>query len=195
MNAPLVGMISRLVDQKGFELIESAIHRLLALDLGLVILGTGESRFEDFLRRISERYAGQVGIRIGFDENLAHKIEAGSDIFLLPSRFEPCGLNQMYSLRYGTIPVVHGTGGLDDAIKSYDPESAEGNGFKFESYDAEALLASLQQAVALYHDREAWERLMRRGMQMNFSWASPARAYSDLYAKALEKRRGAAVLV
>jgi starch synthase len=195
MNAPLVGMISRLVDQKGFELLENAIHRLLALDLGLVILGTGEARYEEFLRRVSERYAGQVGVRIGFDNSLAHKIEAGSDIFLMPSRFEPCGLNQMYSLRYGTIPVVHGTGGLDDSIDSYDRESAEGNGFKFESYDAESLLASLQQAMALYHDREAWEHLMRRGMKMDFSWANPARAYSDLYAKALEKRRGSAVLV
>jgi starch synthase len=136
-----------------------------------------------------------VGVRIGFDNVLAHRIEAGSDIFLLPSRYEPCGLNQMYSLRYGTIPVVHGTGGLDDTIVPYDHETAEGNGFKFESYDAEALLASLQQAVALYHDREAWERLMRRGMQTDFSWATPARAYSDLYAKALAKRRGSAVLV
>jgi starch synthase len=195
MDIPLVGMISRLVDQKGLELIENTIHRLLALDLGLVILGTGEARYEEFLRRISERYAAQVGLRIGFDNGLAHQIEAGSDIFLMPSRFEPCGLNQMYSLRYGTIPVVHGVGGLDDTIESYDHESAEGNGFKFESYDAEALLASLQQAVALYHDREAWERLMRRGMRMDFSWANPARAYSDLYAKALAKRRGSAVLV
>jgi starch synthase len=195
MNAPLVGMISRLVDQKGFELIENAIHRLLALDLGLVILGTGEARYEEFLRGVSERYAGQVGVRIGFDNGLAHQIEAGSDIFLMPSRFEPCGLNQMYSLRYGTIPVVHSTGGLDDTIASYDHESADGNGFKFESYDAEALLVSLQQAVALYHDRAAWERLMRRGMQMDFSWANPARAYGDLYAKALAKRRGSAVLV
>ncbi|HEX2280101.1 MAG TPA: glycogen synthase GlgA [Candidatus Tectomicrobia bacterium] len=195
MNAPLVGMISRLVDQKGFELLENAINRILALDLGLVVLGTGEARYEAFLRRVSERYAGQVGVRIGFDNVLAHRIEAGSDIFLLPSRYEPCGLNQMYSLRYGTIPVVHGTGGLDDTIVPYDHETAEGNGFKFESYDAEALLASLQQAVALYHDREAWERLMRRGMQTDFSWATPARAYSDLYAKALAKRRGSAVLV
>jgi len=195
MNAPLVGMISRLVDQKGFELLENAINRILALDLGLVVLGTGEARYEEFLRRVSERYAGQVGVRIGFDNALAHRIEAGSDIFLLPSRYEPCGLNQMYSLRYGTIPVVHGTGGLDETIVAYDHETAEGNGFKFESYDAEALLASLQQAVALYHDREAWERLMRRGMQTDFSWATPARAYSDLYAKALAKRRGSAVLV
>lgn len=195
MNAPLVGMISRLVDQKGFELIENAIHRLLALDLGLVILGTGGARYEEFLRRVSERYAGQMGVRIGFDNGLAHKVEAGSDIFLMPSRFEPCGLNQMYSLRYGTIPVVHATGGLDDTIDAYDHESTTGNGFKFEPYDAEALLASLQQAVALYHHREAWERLMRRGMQMDFSWSNPARAYSDLYAKMLAKRRGSALLV
>jgi starch synthase len=195
MNAPLAGMVSRLVDQKGFELVENAIHRLLALDLGLVILGTGEARYEDFLRRIGERYAGQVGVRIGFDNALAHRIEAGSDMFLIPSHFEPCGLNQMYSLRYGTIPVVHATGGLADTIESYDPESDKGNGFKFEPYDADALLASLQQAVTLYHNREAWERLMRRGMQMDFSWANPALAYSDLYAKALQKRRGSAVLV
>jgi starch synthase len=195
MNAPLVGMILRLVDQKGFELIENAIHRLLALNVGLVILGTGETRYEDFLRYMSERYAGQVGVSIGFDNVLAHRIEAGSDMFLIPSRFEPCGLNQLYSLRYGTIPVVHGTGGLDDTIESYDRGSDRGNGFKFETYDADALLAALQQAVTLYRDREAWERLMRRGMQLDFSWTNPAQAYSDLYAKVLEKRRGSAVLV
>jgi starch synthase len=147
------------------------------------------------LRYMSERYAGQVGVSIGFDNVLAHRIEAGSDMFLIPSRFEPWGLNQLYSLRYGTIPVVHGTGGLDDTIESYDRGSDRGNGFKFETYDADALLAALQQAVTLYRDREAWERLMRRGMQLDFSWTNPAQAYSDLYAKVLEKRRGSAVLV
>lgn len=195
MNLPLVGMISRLIDQKGFDLLEHTIHRLLTLDLGLIVLGTGEAHYEDFLRRISERYPGRVGVNIGLDNGLAHKIEAGSDIFLMPSRVEPCGLNQMYSLRYGAIPVVHGTGGLDDTVESYDPESDGGNGFKFETYDAEALLTALQQALTLYRDRAAWERLMRRGMQMDFSWTNPAHAYGDLYAKALEKRRGSAVLV
>jgi starch synthase len=195
MNTPLVGMISRLVDQKGFDLIEGAIHRLLALDLGLVVLGIGEARYEDFLRRIRERYAGKVGVIIGFDNGLAHKIEAGSDIFLIPSRFEPCGLNQMYSLRYGTIPVVRATGGLDETIESYDPASDHGSGFKFAPYDAEAMLATLQRALTLYRDRPAWERLMRRGMQTDFSWTKPAQAYTELYAKALVKRRGSTRLV
>jgi starch synthase len=192
MNAPVVGMISRLVDQKGFDLIESTIHRMLALDLGLVVLGTGEARYEDFLRQIQARYAGKMSVAISFDNILAHKIEAGSDIFLMPSRFEPCGLNQMYSLRYGTVPVVRATGGLDDSIESYDPASGHGNGFKFAAYDAEALLATLQRALTLYRDRAAWEHLMRRGMQADFSWAKSAHSYSDLYAKALAKRRGSA---
>jgi starch synthase len=195
MNGPVVGMISRLVDYKGFDLIESAIHRMLALDLGLVVLGMGEPRYEDFLRQIRERYAGKVGVAIGFDNVLAHKIEAGSDIFLMPSRFEPCGLNQMYSLRYGTVPVVRATGGLDDTVEAYEPASDRGNGFKFETYDAEALLATLQRALMLYHDRAAWERLMQRGMQADFSWGKSGQAYADLYARALAKRRGAAVQV
>jgi starch synthase len=195
LDAPIVGMILRLVDQKGFDLVERAIHRMLALDLGLVVLGTGEARYEDFLRQIKQRYAGKVGVYIGFDDVLAHKIEAGSDIFLMPSRFEPCGLNQMYSLRYGTVPVVYATGGLDDTIAPYHPASDRGNGFKFEAYDAETLLATLQQALTLYRDRGAWERLMQRGMQEDFSWTKSARAYADLYATALTKRRGSTVLV
>jgi starch synthase len=195
MNAPVLGMISRLVDQKGLDLIESAIHRMLALDLGLVVLGTGEARYEEFLRQLRVRYAGKVGVTIGFENALAHKIEAGSDIFLMPSRFEPCGLNQMYSLRYGAVPVVHATGGLDDTIESYEPTLDRGNGFKFAPYDAEALLATLQRAVTLYRDRAAWERLMQRGMQADFSWAKSAQAYADLYATALARRRGPAVPV
>ncbi|MGH8068808.1 MAG: glycogen synthase GlgA [Candidatus Entotheonellia bacterium] len=195
MDAPVVGMISRLIDQKGFDLIESTIHRMLALDVGVVLLGTGEARYEALLRQTRERYAGKVGVTIGFDNLLAHKIEAGSDIFLMPSRFEPCGLNQMYSMRYGTVPVVRATGGLDDTIEAYDPVSGHGNGFKFEAYDAEALLATLQRALTLYRDRVAWERLMRQGMQTDFSWMKSAQAYSDLYAKALAKRRGSAVPV
>jgi starch synthase len=193
IDAPVVGMISRLVDQKGFHLLEEAIQRMLALDIGLVVLGTGEAHYEQFLRQLGERYAGQVGVVIGFDNVLAHKIEAGSDIFLLPSRFEPCGLNLMYSLRYGTIPVVRATGGLDDTIEHYNPALDQGNGFKFDAYDAEALLMTLQQALSLYRQRDTWERLMRRGMQAYFSWARSAQAYTDLYTQALAKRRGSLV--
>lgn len=191
IHTPLVGMISRLVDQKGLNLLEEAIHRMLALDIGFVVLGTGEARYEQFFRQLGERYQGKVGVVLGFDEVLAHKIEAGSDLFLLPSRFEPCGLNQMYSLRYGTIPVVHATGGLDDTITEYDPTSDQGSGFKFETYDAEALLATLQQALTLYRHRDAWERLMRRGMQTDFSWAKSAQAYNELYVQAWARRQGA----
>jgi starch synthase len=147
------------------------------------------------LQRLCQRYSGRVGVSIGFDTALAHKIEAGSDLFLMPSRFEPCGLSQMYSLRYGSVPIVHATGGLDDTIEAYEPASERGNGFKFAPYDAEALLATLQRALTLYHDRTAWVRLMQRGMQADHSWLKSAQAYADLYATALERRRGAAVLV
>lgn len=190
MQAPLVGMISRLVDQKGLDLVGSVIHRMLALDLGLIVLGTGEAQYETLLRQVAQRYPAKVGVRIGFDNTLAHQIEAGSDIFLMPSRFEPSGLNQIYSLKYGTIPVVRATGGLDDTIAPYDPLLDRGNGFKFEPYDAEALLATLQEALTLYRHGTAWERLMRRAMQTDFSWTKSAQEYVDLYARAIAKRRG-----
>jgi starch synthase len=195
MNAPVVGMTSRLVDQTGFDLIESAIHRMLALNLALVVLGAGEARYEEFLRQLRQRYAGKVGVSIGFDHVLSHKIKAGSDIFLMPSRFEPCGLNQMYSLCYGAVPVVHATGGLDDTIESYESTFDRGNGFKFAPYDAEALLATLQRALTLYRDRATWMRLMQRGMQADFSWVKSAQAYADLYATALARGRRAALPV
>jgi starch synthase len=195
LHTPLVGLISRLVDQKGLDLVQQAFHRMLALDLGVVVLGTGEARYETWLREMRQRYPAKVGVHIGFDHALAHKIEAGSDLFLMPSRFEPCGLNQLYSLRYGTIPVVHATGGLDDTIEAYDPTLDHGNGFKFAPYDAEALLAALQQALSTYRDRAAWEQLMRRGMRGDFSWRRSAQEYVKLYALALAKRRGAAASV
>ncbi len=194
LHTPLIGMITRLVDQKGMDLVRSAIHRMLALDLGLVVLGTGEAQYESFLREVAQRYPTKVGVRIGFDNGLAHKIEAGSDLFLMPSRFEPCGLNQIYSLQYGTIPVVRATGGLDDTIEPYDPMLDRGNGFKFGPYDAEVLLATLQGALTAYRDRSAWERLMRRAMQADFSWTRSAQEYVDLYARAIARRRGAPAL-
>jgi starch synthase len=194
-QVPVVGMISHLVDHKGFDLLECIFQRMLALDLSLVVLGRGDPHHEAFLQQIQARYPTKVGLSLGVDDTLAHKIIAGSDIFLMPSQFEPCGLNQMYSLHYGTIPVVHATGGLDDTIESYDAVVESGNGFKFTPYEAEALLATLQQALALYRQRDAWERLMRRGMQADFSWAKPAQEYVTLYTRAAAKRRGTTVLV
>lgn len=190
MNAPLVGMVSRLVDQKGLDLIESIIDRMLALQLGLIVLGTGEAHYETLLREVAQRYPAKVGVRIGFDNILAHKIEAGSDIFFMPSRFEPSGLNQIYSLKYGTIPLVRATGGLDDTIDPYDAVVDRGNGFKFEAYEAEPLLVTLQQVLTLYRNRPSWERLMRRAMEADFSWIKSAQAYVDLYTKAIARRRG-----
>jgi starch synthase len=192
---PVVGMVSRLVSPKGFDLLENVIQRLLALDLGLVLLGTGETRYEAFWQGIQARYPAKVGVCIGFDNTLAHKIEAGSDLFLIPSRIEPCGLNQMYSLRYGTVPIVRATGGLDDTVEPYDAALDRGNGFKFAPYEAEALLMTVQQALAVYHDRAAWERLMRRGMDTDFSWAKSAQQYVTLYARATAMRRGTTALV
>jgi starch synthase len=194
-QVPLIGMISHLVDQKGFDLLENTVHRLLALDVGIILLGTGEARYEAFWQQIQARYPTQVGVRIGFDNTLAHKIEAGSDLFLMPSRIEPCGLNQMYSLRYGTVPVVRATGGLDDVIEAHDWALDRGNGFKFAPYEAEAILTTMQQALAVYRDRAAWERLMRRGMAADFSWSKPAQEYVTLYTRAAAKRRGTSVLV
>jgi starch synthase len=195
LHTPVVGMISRLIDQKGLDLVEQALHRMLALDFGLVVLGAGEKRYETWLQEMRQRYPGKIGVHIGFDHALAHKIEAGSDLFLMPSQFEPCGLNQLYSLRYGTIPVVHATGGLDDTIEPYEPAFDHGNGFKFVPYETEAMLAALQQALMVYRERAAWERLMRRAMQADFSWTRSARDYVTLYTRALAKRRGSPVTV
>jgi starch synthase len=140
----------------------------------LVALGTGDPKYEEIFRQLAQDHPDKVGVRIAYDEALAHKIEAGADIFLMPSRYEPCGLNQIYSLRYGTVPVVRATGGLDDTID-------EGTGFKFDMYSGAALLEALQQALAAYQDRPEWEQRMRRGMQKDFSWQASAAEYSSLY--------------
>lgn len=189
-RAPLIGMISRLVDQKGLDLISEAADAILQLNVRMVVLGTGQKKYHDMLERMMSEHPSEVRAFFGFDEALAHLIEAGSDLYLMPSRFEPCGLNQMYSLRYGTIPVVRATGGLADTIRDFDETSGEGNGFVFHEYSARALLAALGRAVALYRDKpEVWRGLMARAMREDFSWDRSARQYLELYQRALEKRR------
>ena len=181
-DVPLVGMISRLVEQKGFDLIIPAFDRMMSLGIQFVVLGTGEPRYEEALRDAASRYPGRVAALITFSEEWAHRIEAASDIFLMPSKFEPCGLNQMYSLRYGAVPVVRATGGLKDTVRECDPGSDSGNGFLFEEYTPEAMLAALKRAVDLYrNDRDAWRRLMVRGMREDHSWEASAREYVELY--------------
>ena len=181
---PLIGMVSRLVDQKGFDLLQAAADELPGLGASFVLLGTGDRRYEDLWRGLARRFPDVVAAHIGFDEGLAHLIEGGSDIFLMPSQFEPCGLNQMYSLRYGTVPLVRATGGLYDTVSNYDAATGEGTGFTFHDYSPEALLGTLRWALAVYRDRDAWRRLQRAGMQRDHSWDSSARAYVSVYERA-----------
>jgi len=184
LRRPIVGMVSRLVDQKGLDLVDAAIDALLALDVTWIFVGSGEPRFEDGLRRLAERHPARVGVFIGFNEDLAHLVEAGADMFLMPSKFEPCGLNQMYSLRYGTVPIVHAVGGLDDTIQPYTGRARHANGFKFHDASPEALVRTVRQAVRLYHDRENWRQLIRQGMTEDHSWRIPAREYVKVYRRA-----------
>lgn len=189
-DIPLIGMISRLADQKGFDLIAKIADELMGLNLQMVILGTGDRRYHEWLEKLATRYPTKIGVNLTFDNELAHLIEAGSDMFLMPSRYEPCGLNQLYSLRYGTVPIVRATGGLVDTIQNYDPATSEGNGLGFERYAPPDLLDAVERALKMYPMKETWVQIMRRGMTADFSWAVSARKYIDLYKKAWTKRRG-----
>ncbi len=189
-NAPLLGMISRLADQKGFDLLMEILEELFSLNIGFVLLGTGEQKYHDLFTQVAHKYPQKAGIRIAYDDRLAHKIEAGSDLFLMPSKYEPCGLNQIYSLKYGTIPVVRATGGLDDTITHYNPTTQKGNGFKFTRYDAKEFLNTIKEAIGFYFQPEHWRPLLHNAMTADFSWKRSAKAYLQLYRKALEKKRG-----
>lgn len=184
---PLVGLISRMVDQKGFDLLAEVGDELPRLDASFVLLGTGEARYEAWWQSLAARHPDRIAVRIGFDEALAHRIEAGADLFLMPSRFEPCGLNQMYSQRYGTVPVVRATGGLADTVRDVDAASGEGTGFAFREATGAALLAALRRALETYRDRAAWRRIQAAGMRQDFSWDAFARQYAAVYERAYNK--------
>ena len=186
-RAPLVAMISRMVDQKGFDLLAALSATLPNLGATLVLLGTGERRYEELWRDLASRHPDRVAVRIGFDEGLAHLIEGGADVFLMPSRFEPCGLNQMYSLRYGTVPVVRATGGLYDTVEDVSVTAGRrtGTGFTFDVYSPAALLRAIQRAIATFADRPLWRRIQQAGMRRDFSWDASARAYVEVYERAL----------
>jgi starch synthase len=186
---PLIGMISRMVDQKGFDLIAAVADELPKLGAGFVVLGTGDRRYEDLWRDLAAKHPTVIAARIGFDEALAHLIEGGADIFLMPSRFEPCGLNQMYSLRYGTIPVVRATGGLNDTVLDVDPETCRGTGFRFVEYTPQALLGAIRRALAAFGNRPLWRRIQKGGMRQDFSWDASAREYVDVYERAARRVR------
>jgi starch synthase len=174
-EVPIIGVVSRLAAQKGFDLIAQLAEDLVKWDIRMVVLGSGESQYENLFRALAQNSPDKFAVRIAYDDAFAHKIEAGSDVFLMPSRYEPCGLNQMYSLRYGTVPVVHATGGLDDTIDS-------STGFKFYSYSADALAGALREALTVYWtDRERWTTMMEAGMRRDYSWSASAAEYSSLY--------------
>lgn len=178
---PLLGIVSRLVSQKGLDLVEAIVDELLNQDVQLVILGSGDRHYQDYFRSAASRHLGKLAVRIGFDEALAHKIEAGADMFLMPSRYEPCGLNQLYSLKYGTIPIVRATGGLKDSVDEFDPISGKGNGFVFENYSASALLDAVRRALAAFTNKSQWDALMKNAMAADHSWSCSAGEYLALY--------------
>jgi starch synthase len=184
-RAPVVGIIARLTDQKGFDLITPIVEALLQhLRAQFVLLGTGEQRYHDFFVELSNRYPEQAGIFLTFNASLARRIYAGSDLFLMPSRFEPCGLGQMIAMRYGSVPLVRAVGGLADTVRDYDPTTGEGTGFVFGVYDAMALYTALVRAVETYRHQDIWRELQVRCMQQDFSWEASARRYVELYTQA-----------
>ncbi|MBI2963697.1 MAG: glycogen synthase GlgA [Deltaproteobacteria bacterium] len=190
LDTPLVGMVTRLTLQKGCDLVLGAAAELLRQGVGLAVLGSGDPWLEEGFRNLAGAHPGRVAVRIGYDESLSHRIEAGADLFLMPSRYEPCGLNQMYSLRYGTVPVVRATGGLDDTVRDADEDPRRGNGFKFREPRGDELAAALRRAVRAYHEPARWERLQQTGMAEDFSWSLSARRYAEIYDRLREDRRG-----
>ncbi len=179
LTRPLIGIVSRFVSQKGFDLIAAIAEQLAALDIYVAALGTGEAKYEELFSTMAARHPDKFLLRIGYDDALAHQIEAGSDMFLMPSKYEPCGLNQIYSLKYGAVPIVRATGGLDDTIQSFDGKA--GTGFKFEDYSAHALLRSIHEALEAFRSNESWRQLMLNGMAKDYSWNASAREYSGIY--------------
>jgi starch synthase len=180
-NRPVLGIVSRFADQKGFDLIAQVAHELMQEELQLAVLGTGDHRYEELFQALAADFPGRVAVKIAYDNRMAHLIEAGADMFLMPSRYEPCGLNQIYSLRYGTVPIVRATGGLDDTIDTFDLEIGTGTGFKFVEYTGAALLYTIRQALHHYSSEGIWKRIQLNGMAKDFSWNTPAAEYAKLY--------------
>jgi starch synthase len=187
-RSPVIGIVSRFAAQKGFDLIAQIIDRIVREDMILVILGTGDRQYENMFARIAKQFPDKISVKIAYDNALAHKVEAGSDMFLMPSRYEPSGLNQMYSLKYGTVPLVRATGGLDDTIEQWDSRTGKGTGFKFQEYSGEQLLSTVRLALQAFQDQSSWQILMRNGMSKDFSWNTSAREYARVYERARQVR-------
>lgn len=189
LGLPLLGVVTRLAEQKGIDIVADSIDRLIDMGFAMVILGLGDEKYHKILTALAKKYPKNIAVKIAFDNVLAHKIEAGCDMFLMPSRFEPCGLNQMYSLKYGTIPVVRATGGLDDAIVDYNKDPKNGNGFKFDRANTGDFIDALKRAVAVYNEKKEWEKLVVKAMGCDFSWKHSAEEYIKVYNIIRGKRR------
>ncbi|MGB0065342.1 MAG: glycogen synthase GlgA [Terracidiphilus sp.] len=185
---PVIGIVSRLATQKGFGILAQIAEELAERDLAVVALGTGEPFYENLFRGWAFRHPASVGVQIRYDEALAHKIEAGADMFLMPSRYEPCGLNQIYSLKYGTVPIVRATGGLDDTIEEWNAKKGTGTGFKFAGYEPADLLVEIDRALEAFQDKESWVNLMRNGMAQDYGWLGSAKEYVRVYEEAAKRR-------
>jgi len=180
-NVPIIGIISRLFDSKGIDLIQKAFNDLMKMNLQIILLGTGDTKYHSFFEKMSLKNSKKFASYLGFNDELAHLIEAGSDMLLMPSKHEPCGLNQMYSLVYGTVPIVRETGGLADTVIKYNEKTEEGNGFVFKKYESEEMLKEINRALKLFEDKKTWQKIMRSGMKCDFSWDVSAKRYVDLY--------------
>jgi starch synthase len=191
-KVPVIGIVSRFAAQKGFDLIAQAADRLARENMIVVALGAGDREYEELFRRLHQQFPQKFAVKVAYDNAIAHKIEAGSDMFLMPSRYEPCGLNQIYSLRYGTVPIVRATGGLDDTIEPFDSRTGKGTGFKFSDYTGEALLATVRAALVSFEDKAAWQKLMRNGMGKDFSWNASAKEYIRIFEKVKQGRAASA---
>ena len=187
VETPVIGMISRLADQKGFDILAGVIEPLLHEHCQFVVLGTGEPKYHRLFQELKQKYPNHIGINLSFDAIFAELIYSGADMFLMPSRYEPCGLGQMISFKYGTIPIVRKTGGLADTVHNYDSKTGEGEGFVFEEYSSKALLGAINHAIETFHKKSIWKSLQEKVMQLDYSWDASAKKYVSLYMKALEK--------
>jgi starch synthase len=185
---PVIGIVSRFAAQKGFDLIAQVMDRLAREEMIVVALGAGDKAYEEMFLRLNKQFPNKIAVKVAYDNAMAHKIEAGADMFLMPSRYEPCGLNQIYSLKYGTVPIVRATGGLDDTIEPWNARTGKGTGFKFSEYNGESLLLTIKQALDAFRDQTSWQVLMRNGMAKDFSWNASAREYGKIYEKVRQMR-------
>lgn len=187
-DAPLISFIGRLSRQKGIDILSESIESIVSFGLGIIILGKGDAEFEDKVKRLGESHEGRVFVKIGYDEPFAHRVYAGSDIFVMPSRYEPCGLGQMIAMRYGTIPVARKTGGIADTIEDYNPLTNSGTGFLFEDFSSDAMLCSIRLATSVFSCKDRWIGLIKRAMERDFSWKRSAMEYIDLYESLIKEK-------